>query len=96
MTRQIPLLTLAQAEPAAQQWRRTATVRRALVMLVILGQTLVATYFMLWVLPYHGSTYVELGMVVLFGLLFAWISVGFWIGVLGFYYRRRAGIPCHC
>ena len=93
MTRQIPLLTLAQAEPAAQQWRRTATVRRALVMLVILGQTLVATYFMLWVLPYHGSTYVELGMVVLFGLLFAWISVGFWIGVLGFYYRRRGGDP---
>lgn len=93
MTQQIPLPSIARMTPTAHRWHRTATVRRVLVTLVILVQTLVATYFMLSVLPYHGDTPVELAMAVLFAILFAWISVGFWIGVLGFYYRRRGGDP---
>lgn len=81
------------APKAAHQWRAVATLRRTLLALTILCQTAIATYFMLSVLPYHGATLVETGMAILFAVLFAWISVGFWIGVLGFIYRRVGGDP---
>ncbi|MEH6565217.1 MAG: glucans biosynthesis glucosyltransferase MdoH [Halopseudomonas sp.] len=73
------------------RWRLAATLRRALLAAVVLLQTLVATYFMLSVLPYHGGNLVEAGMAAVFALLFAWITVGFWIGVTGFVLRRFGG-----
>ena len=81
------------APEATHNWQATATFRRLFLALVILGQTAIATYFMLSVLPYHGGTLVETGMAVLFAVLFAWISVGFWIGLIGFVYRRMGGDP---
>jgi membrane glycosyltransferase len=36
-------------------------------------------------LPYRGTTPVELAMVIVFGVLFAWISVGFWESAVGFF-----------
>jgi len=72
-------------------WRRVATVRRLLLTVFVLGQTLIACYFLLWVLPYHGGTRVELGMLVLFALLYMWICVGFWTGILGFVLRLAGG-----
>ena len=81
------------APDAAPDWRAIASVRRTLLALTVLAQTAIATYFMLAVLPYHGATLVETGMAILFAVLFAWISVGFWIGVLGFVYRRAGGDP---
>ena len=65
--------------------------RRALLVLLVLAQTVVAGYFMVAVLPYHGGNGVERGLVVLFGILFAWISVGFWTAVFGFVVRRFGG-----
>ena len=35
------------------------------------------------VLPEHGGALAEAGLLVLFGVLFAWISAGFWTGVMG-------------
>ncbi|HEY9119840.1 MAG TPA: glucans biosynthesis glucosyltransferase MdoH [Marinobacter sp.] len=72
-------------------WRRVATVRRFLMTIFVVGQTLIACYFLLWVLPYHGGTLVELGLLVLFALLYMWIAVGFWTAILGFVLRLFGG-----
>lgn len=73
------------------RWRRVATVRRLLMTIFVVGQTLIACYFLLWVLPYHGGTLVELGLLVLFALLYMWIAVGFWTAILGFVLRLLGG-----
>ncbi|WP_341582100.1 glucans biosynthesis glucosyltransferase MdoH [Marinobacter metalliresistant] len=72
-------------------WRRVATFRRLLLTIFVVGQTLTACYFLLWVLPYHGGTMVELGLLVLFALLYMWIAVGFWTAVFGFLLRLMGG-----
>jgi membrane glycosyltransferase len=82
--------TTRSAKPRAH-WRLAALLRRALLAVLVLAQTLVASYFMVSVLPYHGGNGVEQGLVGLFAILFAWISVGFWIALFGFFLRRRGG-----
>ncbi|MEP1216158.1 MAG: glucans biosynthesis glucosyltransferase MdoH [Marinobacter sp.] len=79
------------ARRRAGSWRRVATVRRLLMTIFVVGQTLIACYFLLWVLPYHGGTLVELGLLVLFALLYMWIAVGFWTAILGFVLRLFGG-----
>ncbi len=73
------------------RWRWVAMLRRAVLTLLVLAQTLLASYFMVSVLPYHGSNGVERGLVCLFAILFAWISVGFWMAIFGFVLRRCGG-----
>lgn len=72
-------------------WRLVATFRRFLLALVVLGQTLFATWYLLQVLPYHGGTWVEIGLAGLFSVLYAWIAVGFWTAVYGFLIRLAGG-----
>ncbi|NMT63824.1 glucans biosynthesis glucosyltransferase MdoH [Marinobacter orientalis] len=79
------------ARKRSGNWRRVATFRRLLLTLFVVGQTLVACYFLLWVLPYHGGTLVELGLLVLFALLYMWIAVGFWTALFGFVLRLVGG-----
>ena len=79
------------ARPARRRWRLVATVRRGLLAALVLGQTLFATWFMLRVLPYHGGTWVEIGLAGLFSVLYAWIAVGFWTAVYGFLIRLFGG-----
>lgn len=81
----------ANNEATTRNWRRVATVRRFFLMLFVIGQTGVASYFLLWVLPYHGGTWVEIGLLALFALLYMWIAVGFWTAVLGFFLRLAGG-----
>jgi membrane glycosyltransferase len=66
------------------RWHAAATVRRVLLFVLIASQTLVATYFMTSVLPYHGRQPLEIAILALFAVLFSWISAGFWTAVLGF------------
>jgi membrane glycosyltransferase len=75
----------------SETWRHTATVRRFFLTLFVVGQTVVASYFLLWILPYHGGTWVELGLLALFILLYMWIAVGFWTAVFGFVLRLVGG-----
>ncbi|MBC7183655.1 MAG: glucans biosynthesis glucosyltransferase MdoH, partial [Marinobacter sp.] len=83
---------VAGAEHVQQhRWRGVAFVRRSLLILFVLGQTAVACYYLLWVLPYHGGTWLELGMTALFAVLYIWIAVGFWTAVLGFLLRLVGG-----
>jgi len=59
--------------------------------IAILLQTLGASYALLAVLPYQGSTLLEQAILGVFAVLFAWISAGFWIGLLGFLVRLTGG-----
>ncbi|SEQ92279.1 membrane glycosyltransferase [Solimonas aquatica] len=66
-------------------WGTSASIRRALLVLLIALQTIVATYLMSAVMPYKGHHPLELASLVLYTILFAWISAGFWTAVFGFF-----------
>ncbi|MEO8411321.1 MAG: glucans biosynthesis glucosyltransferase MdoH, partial [Propionivibrio sp.] len=59
-------------------------VRRSLLSLLTFGQTILATWSMTAILPYHGSRPMEMAILVLFAILFFWISAGFWTAIMGF------------
>jgi membrane glycosyltransferase len=50
----------------------------------VLIPTVVASEFMVEVLPNKGQTLLEFLIVVVFGALFGWISIGFWTAIVGF------------
>jgi membrane glycosyltransferase len=74
-------------------WHRAGTVRRSLLLALVLIQTVLATWSMTAVLPYHGSQPLEIALLALFVLLFAWISAGFWTAVMGFLVLLLASSP---
>jgi membrane glycosyltransferase len=65
-------------------WTRAARRRRLLLVLLLLLPTVAASTFMANVLPRHGQTWLELLIVIFFGVLFGWVSLGFWTALLGF------------
>lgn len=75
----------------APTWRWAARRRRSLFVLLVLAQTLLATHYMVGILPYHASTWLEKALVATFVLNFAWISIGTWLAVFGFGYRLIGG-----
>jgi membrane glycosyltransferase len=72
-------------------WLGKALRRRILLAVLVLIPSVIATSFMLGVLPLRGRTSLELLIALFFGALFGWISIGFWTAVLGFFVllRRR-------
>ena len=53
--------------------------------MLVVGQTWLASDFMAQgVLPYHGQQLLELAILFVFVILFAWISAGFWTALAGF------------
>jgi membrane glycosyltransferase len=66
------------------RWVRAAFWRRAILLLLVLIPTFIASEFMLQVLPYQGRTLLEMAIVAFFGALFGWISIGFWTALAGF------------
>ncbi|HSP97217.1 MAG TPA: glucans biosynthesis glucosyltransferase MdoH, partial [Candidatus Dormibacteraeota bacterium] len=72
-------------------WIREARRRRVLLLFLVFIPTIVASGFMLSVLPRQGQSWIELAIVTFFGALFGWISIGFWTAVFGFFtlVRRR-------
>ena len=64
---------------------RTATLRRTVFIVLALAQTAAFGYFMTTnVLPYHGQQPLEVAILTLFTILFAWVSLGFWTALSGF------------
>ncbi|MEP6739669.1 MAG: glucans biosynthesis glucosyltransferase MdoH [Caldimonas sp.] len=63
--------------------RRPVLLRRVVLLVLVLIGALVGTQAMAEVLPDHGEALAEKGLLLLFGVLFAWISAGFWTGVMG-------------
>ncbi len=103
-------------EPSPQpldeaRWRRVAALRRAALLVLMLGQTAFATWQMKAVLPYQGWFLVDMqevfvqplsesarqilpyvvqtSILLLFALLFCWVSVGFWTALMGFFQLLR-------
>ncbi|WP_462401481.1 glucans biosynthesis glucosyltransferase MdoH [Pseudomonas sp. Marseille-QA0332] len=91
--------------PAAR-WRWVGSMRRYILLVLMLGQTAVAGWYMKGILPYQGWSFVDFDEVVnqplwdtvvqvwpyalqtsiliLFGILFCWVSAGFWTALMGF------------
>jgi membrane glycosyltransferase len=84
---------IERARPGRAGWRQAAFARRLLFSLLLAVQTLAGTYLMLSILPYHGGDWIEGSMVLLFAILFTWVSTGFWLACLGFVLRRLGGDP---
>jgi membrane glycosyltransferase len=73
------------------RWHRTAAVRRIVLAFLVVAQTAFATDFMTAVLPYHGRQPLEIAILVLFAILFCWVSAGFWTAVMGFFVQVSGG-----
>ncbi|HKA40083.1 MAG TPA: glucans biosynthesis glucosyltransferase MdoH [Burkholderiales bacterium] len=73
------------------RWHRVAALRRAGLVSLVLMQTVVATSYMASVVPYQGRQPLEIAVLVLFAVLFAWISAGFWTAMAGFAVLARGG-----
>jgi membrane glycosyltransferase len=72
---------------------QTVYLRRFLLLaLVVLGAA-IGTMKMIDVVPGHGSTWTERGFLALFGILFAWISAGFWTALMGAWVMLRGRDP---
>jgi membrane glycosyltransferase len=65
-------------------WHRAAARRRLLLTSLVVLQTIAATLSMTTVLPYNGSQPLELVILLLFAVLFGWVSAGFWTAMVGF------------
>ncbi len=72
-------------EVLGNSWERAVKRRRLLLLCVILIPTAVASWFMAQVLPHRGTAALGPLLVSLFAMLFAWISIGFWASVAGFF-----------
>jgi membrane glycosyltransferase len=62
---------------------RPLMARRVLLLALVVFCASLGTQAMADVLPQRGATLAERGLLVLFGVLFAWISAGFWTAVMG-------------
>ena len=78
--------------PAAHDIRPLMWRRLLLLAFVLLGAGF-GTHAMLEVLPEGGATHAEQGLLLLFGVLFGWISAGFWTGVMGAWVLLRDHAP---
>ncbi|MBH3347812.1 glucans biosynthesis glucosyltransferase MdoH [Pseudomonas putida] len=88
------------------RWRTVGSIRRYILLTLMIGQTIVAGWYMKGILPYQGWSFVDLdevlsqplwdtvvqvwpyalqtSILVLFGILFCWVSAGFWTALMGF------------
>ena len=62
---------------------RPFMLRRLLLLGLVLLGAWVGTHAMATVLPNKGAAPAEIALLALFGILFGWISAGFWTGVFG-------------
>jgi membrane glycosyltransferase len=75
--------------PFKPYWRGAARFRRGILVTLVIGQTVAASYFMTAILPYHGSHWLEIALLVVYAILFTWIGSGFWTALMGFWVLLR-------
>jgi membrane glycosyltransferase len=63
--------------------------RRLVLTLLILIPSAMASAYVGSVLPDKGSTPLELAIIIVYSILFAWISVGFWTAIMGWFTIMR-------
>ncbi|HIU16919.1 MAG TPA: glucans biosynthesis glucosyltransferase MdoH [Candidatus Avidesulfovibrio excrementigallinarum] len=66
-----------------QEWKKAAHSRRKILMLLTVLPSVGAAYLMYSMMPHTASNAIEIGLCVLFAILFGWISLGFWSAVAG-------------
>ena len=71
------------------RWQWIASARRWVLLVLIFGQSVIAANQMRTVLPYQGQQWLEIAILALFVLLFAWVSAGFWTALMGFFQLLR-------
>ncbi len=82
-------------DPAVHRgWRSRAIRIRSLLALLVIVPSVVAAWGVSTVLPYHGASLIEKLLVIVSGILFAWVSVGFWVALIGTLTLFRG--RCHC
>ena len=70
-------------------WGRAARRRRLALSLLIILPSIAASAYVGSVLPHKGTTLLEAAIVAVYSVLFAWISVGFWTSIMGFFTLLR-------
>ncbi|NUT14908.1 MAG: glucan biosynthesis glucosyltransferase H, partial [Cupriavidus sp.] len=83
--------TLHDGPDAEGKWHPAGSHRRWVLLGLVGIQTVLATYFMTNVLPYHGADPLEIAILVLFAILFSWVSAGFWTAMMGFLVLAKGG-----
>ena len=83
--RQDPDPLVRDAPDPKGKWSQAGRRRRWMLLTLMIAQTALATHFMASVLPYHGADPLEFSVLVLFVLLFGWVSAGFWTAIFGFF-----------
>ena len=68
---------------STKPWMRAARARRAALLGLIAVTSVMASSHMADVLPNRGNTHLEFVVVIVFAILFAWISIGFWEAMAG-------------
>lgn len=76
-------LRLPKAVPS--RLRNIVRLRQAFLFILVALPAAGATFYMLTVLPHQGKTALEVVILALAALLFAWILVGFWTAMAGFF-----------
>jgi membrane glycosyltransferase len=66
------------------EWKMAAKRRRRWLLALVVLPALLAARFLTEMLPNQGSTGLEIAIITLFAILFAWVSSGFWTSVMGF------------
>jgi membrane glycosyltransferase len=79
----------ARLERQGLPWTRRAARRRRILSTLVFIPSVIASNFMLDVLPQKGGSAMEWAIVIFFGALFGWISIGFWTALYGFYTMVR-------
>ncbi len=91
---------------AEKKWRSVGSLRRYILLILIVLQTAIATSYMKTILPYQGWALLDpfeiwkqnwlvsvmqllpyllqTGILILFAILFCWVSAGFWTALMGF------------
>jgi membrane glycosyltransferase len=77
------------SESSNNSWEKVAQRRRMLLMCLILIPSFIASGFMARVLPHRGAAIPEFLLILFFAFLYAWISIGFWANVAGFFMLLR-------
>ncbi|HEX6439893.1 MAG TPA: glucans biosynthesis glucosyltransferase MdoH [Candidatus Binatia bacterium] len=75
----------ASTKAALAGWRGAAASRRRVLIALIIIQTAIATWSLGNTFPYPWLKASEIAILVLFAILFSWISLGFWSAVAGFW-----------
>ncbi|TYC58211.1 glucans biosynthesis glucosyltransferase MdoH [Marinobacter sp. BW6] len=67
--------------------------RRFLLVVLVTAQTLSGVFLFAQTVPDHAGSGLTAALLAVFGVLFAWIGVGFWTAVFGFIALRFGGDP---